>query len=64
MIGINGVGTFVGDAGASTPAVFRCLDYVVQLVGPQHVGLGLDYIRDVEAIHNWLDKTQLGLAQE
>ena len=46
VIGINGVGAFLGDPAAGTDAIFACLDYVVELVGPQHVGLGLDYVCD------------------
>lgn len=46
VIGINGVGIFLGDNDASTEALVRAVDYAVQLVGPQHVGLGLDYVFD------------------
>jgi membrane dipeptidase len=53
VIGINGVGTFVGDPNASTDAVFRCLDYTVELVGPDHVGLGFDYVDDIDSVYEW-----------
>jgi len=44
-IGINGVGRLSsGDIDASTGAIFRCLDYVVQLIAPS-AGLGFDYTR-------------------
>jgi membrane dipeptidase len=46
VIGINGVGIFLGDNDASTEALVRAVNYAVQLVGPQHVGLGLDYVFD------------------
>jgi len=50
VIGINGVGFWVGDVDASTEAIFRCLDYTVELVGPEHVGLGFDYVHDLDGI--------------
>ena len=50
MIGINGVGYWCGDRDADTEAIFRCLDYTVELVGAEHVGLGFDYIHDLDGI--------------
>jgi membrane dipeptidase len=46
VIGINGVGIFLGDNDASSESVVRAIDYAVQVVGPEHVGLGLDYVFD------------------
>src|SRR5690606_16000592 len=43
VIGVNGIGIFLGGNEVSADALFRHIDYFVQLVGPQHVGLGLDY---------------------
>lgn len=54
VIGINGAGAFLGDVDASTEAIFRCLDYVVQLVGAEHVGLGFDYVLDSERVTQWV----------
>ena len=56
LIGINGVNEFLGDDAASSSALFRHLDYVVSLVGPHHVGIGLDYVRDVDAIWAWIQR--------
>jgi membrane dipeptidase len=39
----NGVGRFLGDPEAGTPAILRHIDHLVQRIGPEHVGLGLDY---------------------
>lgn len=47
VIGINGVGEYLGPDGATTEALFAHVDYIANLVGPQHVGIGLDYIKDV-----------------
>lgn len=54
VIGINGVGIFLGDNDASTDALVRAVDYAVQLVGPEHVGLGLDYVFDREELRAFI----------
>lgn len=49
IVGITGVGQFVGEASFASvdpKTVFRHIDHVVQLVGPDHVGLGLDYMSE------------------
>lgn len=43
VVGINGVGIFLGANDASTEAIVRHLDHAVEVVGWQHVGLGLDF---------------------
>lgn len=44
VIGICGVGPFLNDANdVSTEAFLRHVDYVSDLVGPEHVGIGSDY---------------------
>ncbi|MBB4685736.1 dipeptidase [Amycolatopsis jiangsuensis] len=43
VVGIDGVGIFLGDNDASTEALVRHLDHAVELVGWEHVGLGLDF---------------------
>jgi membrane dipeptidase len=50
VIGVNGIGVFVGDNDASTEGVLRQIDYMAQRVGPQHVGLGLDWVYDMESL--------------
>ena len=44
VVGINGVGLFLGDGDPTSDAVVRHIDYVAQLIGAEHVGLGLDYM--------------------
>jgi membrane dipeptidase len=46
VVGLNGVGIFLGDNDIRTETLFRHIDYVAQLVGPRHVGLGLDAVFD------------------
>jgi membrane dipeptidase len=52
VVNINGVGKFLGDGSdglgdSSTETILRHIDYAAQLIGPAHVGLGLDYVFDV-----------------
>jgi membrane dipeptidase len=54
VVGINGVGIFLGENDASTDALIRAIDYAVELVGPDHVGLGLDYVFDQEELNAYL----------
>jgi len=49
VIGVVGFGPVVCDKGElSTKALFRHIDHMAALVGPQHVGLALDYVYDNE----------------
>ncbi len=43
VIGVNGVGRFLGDEQAGTPSMIRHLDYLADRVGPEHAGLGMDH---------------------
>lgn len=56
MIGINGVGIFLGDNDNRSDTFARHIDHVVQLVGPQHVALGLDYVFDTQELDDYLAK--------
>lgn len=47
VIGVTGVGMFLPDPQARTPAILEAIDYLVQRVGPRHVGLGQDYWYDL-----------------
>lgn len=52
VVNINGVGLFLGEGSNgrgdnATEMVLRHIDYAAQLIGPRHVGLGLDYVFDV-----------------
>ena len=50
VVGINGIGSFLGRNDASTETFVRHVEYVVQLVGPKHLGLGLDYVFDEQEL--------------
>jgi membrane dipeptidase len=45
VIGINGVSIFLG-GGVTPERVFRHIDHIVQRVGPEHVGIGLDHVSE------------------
>jgi membrane dipeptidase len=53
LVGLSGSSDYLGDATASTAAMFRHLDHIVELVGVDHVGLGLDLVFDAEAVSNF-----------
>jgi membrane dipeptidase len=46
VVGVNGIGIFLGGNDASVGNVARHVLHMLDLVGPSHVGLGLDYIFD------------------
>jgi membrane dipeptidase len=57
VLGINGVTLFLGRSATAQPpaeALFRAIDYSVSLLGPRHVGLGLDYVFDQRELDEWL----------
>lgn len=54
VIGVNGIGIFLGNNDAATQTLVRHIDYVVQLVGPEHVGIGLDYVFDQEEVRQFV----------
>ena len=54
VVNINGIGIFLGDNDNSTETIVRHIDYSVQRIGPDHVGLGLDYVFDVEELEEYL----------
>ena len=51
LIGINGVGHFLGDNDDSVGNIVRHIDYVAELVGPEHVGLGMDFVYYLDTLH-------------
>jgi membrane dipeptidase len=47
VLGITGLSAFLGEGGATPERVVDHIDHVSTLVGPQHVGLALDYVYDL-----------------
>lgn len=56
VIGVNGLGEFLDDMEARTESMFRHLDHIVNLVGPRHAGIGLDYVKDVDGFWRYVDE--------
>ena len=54
VVGINGLHIFLGQREALLEQFIRHIDHVVQLVGPRHVGIGLDYVYDQEELNRAL----------
>lgn len=54
VIGLVGIGAFIGDPRARTETLFRHIDYVVNLVGPDHAAIGTDFVLDMEMIWRWM----------
>ncbi|MEV4512107.1 membrane dipeptidase [Dactylosporangium sp. NPDC049525] len=48
VVGVTGVGIFLGPNDASVDALVRHIDYAVDLVGPEHVGVASDFPFDHE----------------
>jgi membrane dipeptidase len=57
VIGVTGVGLFIGPDGAKLDDLVRHIDYMVELAGPRHVGIGLDSVFRVSSL-NQLFKDQ------
>ena len=56
VVGINGVGIFLGHNDISSQTYARHVDHVVQLVGPQHVSIALDYVFDTRELEEHIEK--------
>ncbi|QOR35211.1 membrane dipeptidase [Clostridium sp. 'deep sea'] len=57
VIGIIMIGAFLNDPQASPESVFKHIDYICELVGPEHVGIGSDFVEDTEALWKNVDKS-------
>ncbi len=56
VVGLNGLSTFLGGKDGMVERFVRHVDHVVQIVGPAHVGLGLDYVFDTSELDAFLEK--------
>ena len=53
VVGINGIGDFLG--GTSSELIVQNIEYVMNLVGPEHVGIGLDYVVDKQELIEYIE---------
>lgn len=54
VVGINGIGIFLGHNDNSTDAIVRHIGYALDLIGEDHVGLGLDYVFDARELDDYM----------
>jgi len=54
VMGVTGMGSYLYDLQARSESIFAHVDYIAGLVGPEHVAIGLDYVRDVPTLWNWV----------
>jgi membrane dipeptidase len=54
VIGMSGSGEYMGDLSCASEAILRHIDHIVEIAGPEHVGLGLDLVFDAEALNQWI----------
>lgn len=57
VVGITGVGIFLGPNDASVDALVRHIDHAVDLVGPEHVGVSTDYPFDERDFNAMLEQS-------
>src|ERR1700752_3256411 len=53
VVGINGIGDFLG--GTTSELIVQNIEYVINLVGPEHVGIGLDYVVDKQELIEYIE---------
>lgn len=54
VVCLSGIGIYLGNNDNSTDLYFRHMDHVVQLVGAEHVGIGLDFVFDLDELNDYL----------
>lgn len=50
VVGINGIGIFLGDNDSRPELMLDHIEYAANLIGVEHVGIGLDYAFDTEEV--------------
>ncbi|RWP54518.1 membrane dipeptidase [Mesorhizobium sp.] len=58
VVGLSGNSAYIGDENGSMSAIFQHLDHVVQLVGPDHVGFGFDFVFEPAFLDEWARKNE------
>ena len=54
LLGIPSSSMYHGDPETKPETLFRHLDYIVQMVGAEHSGLGLDYVFEAEPLNAYM----------
>jgi membrane dipeptidase len=54
VVGINGIGVFLGENDARVETLVEHIDYALGLIGPDHVAIGLDFAFDDDEVKAFL----------
>jgi membrane dipeptidase len=54
LVGVSSSNEYLGVDISNVEAIFRHIDYFVELLGPDHVGLGFDVVFDAVALSDWI----------
>lgn len=54
VIGLSGASIYLGEPTASTQALLDHIERLIELTGPEHVGLGTDYVADTEDLARYV----------
>lgn len=54
LVGVSSSNEYLGVEQSNAEAIFRHIDYFVELLGPDHVGLGFDVVFDAVALSDWI----------
>ena len=56
VIGMSGSNGYLGDKNSDNETIFKHIDYIAELVGPEYIGLGLDLVFDTKVQKDWIKK--------
>lgn len=56
VIGMSGSNGYLGDENSDNETLFKHIDYIAEMVGPEHIGLGLDLVFDTKTQYDWIKK--------
>jgi len=56
LVGLNGMGIYIADNDASNEALYRHYAYYTDLIGPAHIGLGLDFVFGPEDFYKEIEQ--------
>ncbi|MDJ0653340.1 MAG: membrane dipeptidase [Xanthomonadales bacterium] len=64
VIGINGLGDFLGPGEDYAAMMVQHIDHVADLAGPEHVAISLDYVFDQSEVYDFIDKMRESFGDE
>lgn len=64
VVGINGVGDFLGKGTDYADLIVQHIDHMVELVGSEHVGIALDYVFDKQEVFDFIKHAKASFGEE